>query len=168
MPFAPQFLTSTDPRVLEQVMADDQGLTDLWDRAATLAQRTTGRASYLFSQLGSLVSVTALSVRPGAEHGRWKAGPGGHGWVPWASNPLRAEFEALTYTRPHLTGLPGSLRTTCGSVLGFATGVAVDGVVRVDLGRDDWAVADDAIDWSVWSPASALEHHRALAAASAR
>lgn len=103
----PQYAKTTDPAVLAAVGANSVGWKAFHDSACAfaIANGVEGGSYYPGSFAGSH-RVRALGGEQRPTTGRWKAGYGGYGWLPFKSNPLHAELEAIRFEEESLPGLP--------------------------------------------------------------
>lgn len=107
----PQYAKSTHPEVIATVEANAAGWREHHAQACAFAERFgADRGAYFPGGWGARSSVAAINAPAKPTDGDWKRGPSGYGWAPFKRNPLRQEFDALTFTRQPVPGLPEMLR----------------------------------------------------------
>ena len=106
----PQYAKSTSPTVLAAHAADREAWGDYQRRSHEFATRMGVPDGERI--VGSGFGTQYVAALPGEKptDGRWKRHHNADGWVPWANNPLAAEFAALRHSFATLPGMPGLLR----------------------------------------------------------
>lgn len=107
----PQYAKSTSAEVIEAIKAQqeqEKRLFRSFGEFATLHGINNPRGEHYASRWGYFY-LSAIVSEGAPTNGRWKRGPRGQGWVPYANNPLAKEMEALGEVRLEVPGLPGSL-----------------------------------------------------------
>lgn len=98
-PFLAPGAKTTDPAVL-QALADHRLLERHFHFLRNeFVTRVTDQDTAYFTKAWGIVPINNLSAvggeKPGGEHGRWKQGYQGLGWIPAKNSRLEAEFNAL-------------------------------------------------------------------------
>ncbi|MGN7187004.1 hypothetical protein [Microbacterium enclense] len=164
----PQYAKTTDPSVLATVRRNEEGRARFHRAACDFAQ-TNGvdDGSYFPSSFAGGHRLRAVGGDQRPTTGRWKRGYGGHGWVPYANNPLHDDFEALRFNEEQVPGLPslvdGPYLPNGGHVVMTPRPFEVDGAVFVGFSSPPRADGDrhpDPADGG-WVEILASEYHLA-------
>lgn len=107
----PQYSKSTDAEVLAAVDEMDNGYARFAQAAHGLAQKYGGPDANPIVRTFFRSNVVGIACKDRPTDGRWKKGPAGWGWAPWRTNPVAAEFDALTHEPPALPGFPGAVHS---------------------------------------------------------
>lgn len=103
----PQYAETHDPAVIAAIEQNRLGVLEFHDRACKFAQAQGVEAgTYYPSSFAGLHCIRAIGGDAKPTTGRWKAGYGGYGWLPYKNNPLTAEFEGLKFSEADVPGLP--------------------------------------------------------------
>lgn len=107
--YIPKYLRSTHPDVIDTIEANVEGRAQAHRKACEFAARFGAENGSHYGGHDSFTGgyrLSAIDTKERPTQGRWKKGPHGLGFAPYANNPLRAEMEAIAYSPTHVPGVP--------------------------------------------------------------